>query len=94
MCLVRKGIEGGVLMCQKQIGKTPCLSPGKRIIFPELALFSTCLFQKFATPIHFRITFLKSARIELPPYKVLFCARSKFWGVSGSEDRGGGDNSI
>ena len=22
------------------------------------------------------------------------CARSKFWGVSGSEDRGGGDNSI
>ena len=23
-----------------------------------------------------------------------FSARSKFWGVSGSEDRGGGDNSI
>ena len=22
------------------------------------------------------------------------CARSKFWGLSGSEDRGGGDNSI
>ena len=29
-----------------------------------------------------------------PHLNVLFSARSKFWGVSGSEDRGGGDNSI
>ena len=27
-------------------------------------------------------------------YSVFISARSKFWGVSGSEDRGGGDNSI
>ena len=40
-------------------------------------------------------------RVEYPlffKYNCFSCcmngARSKFWGVSGSEDRGGGDNSI
>ena len=36
------------------------------------------------------------AKIVFNVYKSIQkqCARSKFWGVSGSEDRGGGDNSI
>ena len=32
--------------------------------------------------------------MEIEPTSTLSGARSKFWGVSGSEDRGGGDNSI
>ena len=52
--------------------KIPCLSPEKMTIFVHKALFSTCPSQNFGTPTHFKITVLKSTRIELSPHKVLF----------------------
>ena len=42
------------------------------IIFLHLALFSTCPSQKSGTPTYFKITFLKSKRLELSSHKVLF----------------------
>ena len=70
--MVRKGVKIGCSDVSGQPGKIPCLSPRKMIIFPHLALFSTCPSQKSGTSTHFKITFLESTRIELSLHKVLF----------------------
>ena len=51
---------------------TSCLSPDKMTIFHIYPYFSTCPSEKSGTPNHFKITFLKSTRIELSLHKVLF----------------------